>query len=972
MDDDEENYFDKRETLKPYGTIDSKDIILFNQDEDNKEDIDNKEDNNIKEDQILEQIKEENEKDIEYKQNTDNNGNSLMPSFTQEIKDKEKSIDDEIKKEGNNDMIMKGGLENLTAVERKKRVALLKIQETLHLPTSQSPNHRLSKTLLDGLPRVNSMPISCMRGLCNKDSDNISVPDNSTERSSILDDDRKSISRSISSPLLTRPKAKSIKRFEKSTTSESRTFHRAESNIAKILSTTSAPGTASQAMLRALSVTDHKPCLLKKNSPTSSTRPYGIHDEGKIDKSTISRTENSVLKRTRNSENPRRSKPNSVQETKDEVVSPPLSPRICIKRLSEQAKESEEIEKILNPEEESKIIEAVSIQNKVGSLMGWGITEQLIKFADIYLSLDSNGQKKMRWEMDSNGVNKNYNQICFLYVMGLLEDQQPELFEKFMIAMEKNQDPESMKPVPFSEKKQYFAVLTDIDDTLMPAHDTFNFGGCDESWRKDGTLYPGLSELHRVLRGENAPYNQPGSRGYSVCLTARPVSLALNMRKKFARLGQKLSIMSGSFYDNVTRDVKSRYINYAKNKILKFKSYMRFFPNEMFVFFGDNGQGDILAAEQMLRYNVVAFCCIHMVEYYSDEGDVVTALALDAPDSSVVLDAMKNGRLFFYWNVDHLVKELSTHGWITEEEAQRVSAAFVRDEVCEEATWCVRYQDQRGLDDIQLIRTQDGERAMDCWERRQVLISKMMYDSVAAHQAVSILVDPLMCIRGMSILITIESLTVYSKRSNKNEKKSGFSGFMSSVSKIAKAAVHPTYRVCLKLCSGSDEIYNIGEAVGKPQGEDFYTFSGLDGGKCVFIVKPDLIRKSDRMAVNVMTEALGGYMESRHSSMSVPIEETLDATPAHKFPCSFTWELYRANQLSDELGKICIFCSKEDDDASPATTEVCSACNDVRKEITPEAIESSNFKRAELIVNMNWCPSDHKCIQGNGNRSFWE
>merc|ERR1719282_940956 len=65
----------------------------------------------------------------------------------------------------------------------------------------------------------------------------------------------------------------------------------------------------------------------------------------------------------------------------------------------------------------------------------------------------------------------------------------------------------------------------------------------DCSWRHDGSLYPGVAELHRQLRGK--------AFAHSTVLTARPPSLCQSLPQKLSKLatthdGVRMGILPGA------------------------------------------------------------------------------------------------------------------------------------------------------------------------------------------------------------------------------------------------------------------------------------------------------------------------------------------------------------------------------------------------------------------------------------------
>lgn len=572
----------------------------------------------------------------------------------------------------------------------------------------------------------------------------------------------------------------------------------------------------------------------------------------------------------------------------------------------------------------------VQIQKRLAACLVWNDKSDLNEFGRIYASASRNHQKLIRWEIDSNLIFSTQSHIDFLYIMSQLESKYPALFHQCMPRAEKlgkkEDDEEGEKgtvaratalqrsdtgasassarswgsgkslPSPFQREKRYYALLSDVDDTLLPSSDALNFGGCDESWRKDGTLYPGLSELHRILRGNNYPNNQPGSRGYSTCLTARPVSLTYGLKEKFRRLGPRLGILPGAIYDNMTRDEKIRYKNYANHKLLQFQKYMRLFEDEHFIFFGDNGQGDVMTAEEMLKYKEVAFCCIHIVEYSSDDGDLARGKVLKRVSVRRKGDASTE-RLFFYHNIDELAYSLQAAGWITYEECTRVHNAYLRDIEAEEANWCISERDAINLEAIITIRNQDDFEDMDEWEREQVRRAKKFLPMIQRHQCPPIYIDAVI-IRD-DLVMTIHVIKFVKNVQRRKDADQKTRSFRESLTRLARKAL--THRICIRiaLCRGSQELFGLGKAASVSSNDDnVYMFAeGLDH---VLMSRAHMFRHADRFSVSVTREQLGYWTESRIACNSVPTLPMLEAREylGPQREERLTWEVY-----SPKVGK---------------------------------------------------------------------
>jgi len=557
----------------------------------------------------------------------------------------------------------------------------------------------------------------------------------------------------------------------------------------------------------------------------------------------------------------------------------------------------------------------VGIQKRMAACMVWNNKADLQEFGRIYAAQNPIDQKRIRHEIDSNLVFSTQSHIDFLYIMEALETKFPALFAECMPHCGKRKveniidqpmsswencgdcgkrqsedsvpsSSSSAMPAPYHREKRYYALLTDVDDTLLPSSDALNLGGCDESWRKDGTLYPGLAELHRILRGKNYPNNEPGSRGYSTCLTARPVSFIHNLKTKFPRLGRRLSILPGAIYDNMTRDDKIRYQNYANHKLRQFQKYMRIFTDEHFIFFGDNGQGDVVAAEHMLKYRAVAFCCIHIVEYTSDEGDLAQGKVMKRV--TVNPNNLHRERLFFYHNIDELAYLLQSSGWITYEECIRVHNAYVRDIESEEAYWCIRERDAISLETLITIRNQDEDEEMDDWEREQVEIAEKILPLIQTQQCSPIYIDTVI-VRGDLVL----SIQVVKFVKNVRDKQLKTRSLRATLAKLAWKAL--THRIIIKvtLCRGSHELFVLGKASSKGTDPDnVYWFS--KGPDKVLMARAASFRRADRFSISVTREQLGYWTEIRTGCNTVPVLPMLEAREylGRLKEERFTWNVY--------------------------------------------------------------------------------
>merc|ERR1712110_1061955 len=160
----------------------------------------------------------------------------------------------------------------------------------------------------------------------------------------------------------------------------------------------------------------------------------------------------------------------------------------------------------------------------------------------------------------------------------------------------------------------------------------------DQSWRRDGSLYPGVVELFNQLRGEhseNSDCSDSVMAGFShvVVLTARPPWMISSLQTKLQALIEssrtsRLGILPGAggvqmvqngmrilgcgkMRSHVRKESGGVGINQRLNqmkgigetKVQRFKQYLQLFPDcaGFYVFLGDDGQADISAAYEMLR-----------------------------------------------------------------------------------------------------------------------------------------------------------------------------------------------------------------------------------------------------------------------------------------------------------------------------------------------------------------------------------
>lgn len=141
-------------------------------------------------------------------------------------------------------------------------------------------------------------------------------------------------------------------------------------------------------------------------------------------------------------------------------------------------------------------------------------------------------------------------------------------------------------------------VLSDIDDTLYR-------NWVDERYPAKA-VYPGVRALHRELDLGTDGVGRPGDLTF---LTARPGDrpgiVEGQTFSTLAALGvSRCVVLAGSLLDVTSNEA------IARGKVENFARYKRLFPEYGFVFTGDSGQGDAIAAASMV----------------ADHGDVTRAV----------------------------------------------------------------------------------------------------------------------------------------------------------------------------------------------------------------------------------------------------------------------------------------------------------------------------------------------------------
>jgi uncharacterized protein DUF2183 len=132
-------------------------------------------------------------------------------------------------------------------------------------------------------------------------------------------------------------------------------------------------------------------------------------------------------------------------------------------------------------------------------------------------------------------------------------------------------------------------VLSDIDDT-------FYVNWVDKSYPSK-TVYPGVRQFYQELdRGPGATPDRQGDLGF---LTARPwdpVGIFENQTHQMLRDHgvPEATVITGDVLHLIGNQ------NIADKKVENFNEYKQQYPEYGYVFMGDSGQGDVMAAQKML------------------------------------------------------------------------------------------------------------------------------------------------------------------------------------------------------------------------------------------------------------------------------------------------------------------------------------------------------------------------------------
>ena len=172
--------------------------------------------------------------------------------------------------------------------------------------------------------------------------------------------------------------------------------------------------------------------------------------------------------------------------------------------------------------------------------------------------------------------------------------------------------------LPNKYDKKEILILSDIDDTLIPS-----------TYKTNESIFKGMKELYNVL--STLPI---------FFITARTIDekdSIIQIKKDFF-LNRDIICCYGDKVD--IKDIRKKYMHYAKVKFNQFEKITRCFPELEFIFFGDNLQGDGLAGYEMILHNRNTYCFIHKIT------------------NNPIIKMLKTDKLIYYSNVLDLIKKL--------------------------------------------------------------------------------------------------------------------------------------------------------------------------------------------------------------------------------------------------------------------------------------------------------------------------
>lgn len=410
-----------------------------------------------------------------------------------------------------------------------------------------------------------------------------------------------------------------------------------------------------------------------------------------------------------------------------------------------------------NPE--ARILALQREEGLQGSLGNAQTSELALRFADLFEHLNNAAADRVRKALDSNLVFRRDGSAVDLrsLVFKALSEQDRGRVLAQIARLSAGRlrgtsvgDVAPALPAPggggvaADPERPPLIVISDVDDTLLPAADALGIGGQDRSWTRDGRVYPGVARLHRELRGGNPP------DAYSVLLTARPPKLCADLMRKLPTIAgvatPRMAILPGpggvEAVRNVTGILGGDYTDLGKKKVARLREYVSLFPEKAgsFALLGDDGQADLQVASEMLALvdpstgvSMVAFVAIHAVQ--TEAGFVVPSeeqrrwvQLLRSAHPPVPRDFRPRQRFFYFGTYEDLAEQLAVDGWLSPLQCGAVIHSADRDRSFRELTAAVATHDMLALATSLRIRF------MDAHELDEVEVSELGAATAAMPQ----------------------------------------------------------------------------------------------------------------------------------------------------------------------------------------------------------------------------------------------
>lgn len=219
-----------------------------------------------------------------------------------------------------------------------------------------------------------------------------------------------------------------------------------------------------------------------------------------------------------------------------------------------------------------------------------------------------------------------------------------------------------------SASQEKWQLFTDVDDTLHPAGPGFigwmagsNYTGSRHEY------YDCVGDLHKQF------YKRYGLPTVIVSANPLPVtrSKTTNVKKNLGNIDVK--IFKGEPLASATSVVRSSYQEMANIKIKQIREEV---TNQRLInghsrykaiWIGDNGQGDLLVAQQLLKDNIIQYALIHTVDKEKPDGS-----RMDKKQKRII----KFRKNTYDWLINHLKTHKKFDGkfeWLKECSSEKTS-----------------------------------------------------------------------------------------------------------------------------------------------------------------------------------------------------------------------------------------------------------------------------------------------------------